>query len=54
MKLKTSFFNTSLLRKDLVRFAPAWVLYAVFLILVFAGALLGEGMRRIPGIRHLV
>ena len=40
MKSKTSFFNTSLLRKDLVRFAPAWVLYAVFLILVFAGGLL--------------
>lgn len=40
MKSKTSFFNTSLLRKDIVRYAPAWVLYAVFLILVFAGAML--------------
>jgi len=40
MKSKTSFFNTSLLRRDLVRYAPAWVLYGVFLVLIFAGNLL--------------
>lgn len=33
MKSKTSFFNTSLLRKDIIRFAPAWVLFLVFLLL---------------------
>lgn len=37
MKSKTSFFNPSLLRKDIVRFAPAWVLYGAFLLLVFSG-----------------
>lgn len=41
MKSKTSFFNLSLLRKDIVRFAPAWVLYGAFLILVFSGNVLG-------------
>lgn len=40
MKSKTSFFNLSLLRKDIVRFAPAWALYAAFLILVFSGNVL--------------
>lgn len=40
MKSKTSFFNSSLLRKDIVRFAPAWVLYGAFLILVFSGSIL--------------
>ena len=33
MKSKTSFFNVSLLRKDVVRFAPAWVLFLVYLLL---------------------
>ncbi len=47
MKSKTSFFNSSLLRKDLVRYAPAWVLYGVFLILVFAGNLLDSGRPQI-------
>ena len=41
MKSKTSFFNPSLLRKDIVRFAPAWVLYGAFLLLVFSGSILG-------------
>ena len=40
MKSKTSFFNVSLLRKDIVRFAPVWALYAAFLILVFSGNIL--------------
>ena len=40
MKSKTSFFNVSLLRKDIVRFAPTWVLYCAFLILVFSGSIL--------------
>lgn len=29
MKLRTSFFNFGVLRKNLIRFAPLWVLYAV-------------------------
>ena len=29
MKLRTSFFNMTVLRKNLIRFAPVWVLYAV-------------------------
>ena len=29
MKLRTSFFNVAVLRKNLTRFAPVWVLYAV-------------------------
>lgn len=33
MKSKTSFFNAQLLRKDVVRFAPAWVLFLVYLLL---------------------
>lgn len=40
MKSKTSFFNLSLLRKDIVRFAPTWVLYGAFLILIFSGDIL--------------
>ena len=40
MKSRTSFFNTALLRKDMVRFAPAWVLYGAFLLLVFSGSIL--------------
>ena len=34
MKLKTSFFNTSVLKKDITRFAPLWGLYTVFMLLV--------------------
>ncbi len=33
MKLKTSFFNTTVLKKDLSRFAPVWGLYAIFQVL---------------------
>lgn len=33
MKLKTSYFNTSVLKKDITRFAPIWVLYTVFMLL---------------------
>ncbi len=34
MKLKTSFFNTTVLRKDVTRFAPLWGLYTVFMLMV--------------------
>ena len=29
MKLRTSFFNIHVLKKNLTRFAPLWVLYCV-------------------------
>ena len=35
MKLRTSFFNQTALNKNLTRFAPAWVLYTVFLLMFF-------------------
>lgn len=33
MKLKTSFFNSTVLKKDITRFAPLWGLYTVFMLL---------------------
>lgn len=36
MKLKTSYFNSSVLRKNLGRFAPVWALYALGLFLVMS------------------
>jgi ABC-2 type transport system permease protein len=34
MKSRTSFFNATALRKNLIRFTPAWGLYGLFLLLV--------------------
>lgn len=34
MKLRTSFFNVTALRKNLTRFAPAWALYGLFMLLL--------------------
>ena len=34
MKSKTSFFNLTAFRKNILRFAPVWALYTVFLLLV--------------------
>ena len=36
MKLKTSYFNSAVFRKNMTRFAPAWVLYGIFLLLILA------------------
>lgn len=33
MKSRTSFFNVTVLKKDITRFAPAWALYLVFMLL---------------------
>ena len=33
MKLRTSFFNGTVLRKDITRFAPVWGLYTIFLLM---------------------
>ena len=35
MKSRTSFFNGTVLKKDITRFAPVWALYTVFLIILF-------------------
>lgn len=34
MKLRTSFFNPTAFKKDVTRFAPAWALYTLFLLLM--------------------
>ena len=34
MKLRTSYFNPGVLKKDITRFAPLWGLYTVFMLLV--------------------
>ena len=36
MKLRTSFFNPTVFRKDLTRFAPTWALYTVGLFMMLA------------------
>ena len=33
MKSRTSFFNFTVLRKDITRYAPVWGLYAIGLLL---------------------
>ena len=33
MKLRTSCFNSTVIKKDLRRFAPAWALYTVLLLM---------------------
>lgn len=34
MKLRTSFFNPTLYKKDITRFAPLWILYTVVMMLI--------------------
>ena len=43
MKSRTSFFNATVLRKDITRFAPAWGLYTVFMLLFVLLMWEGEG-----------
>ena len=38
MKLKTSFFNLTAFKKNLLRFSPIWALYTVFLLVAFFGS----------------
>lgn len=47
MKLRTSFFNFGVLRKNLSRFAPLWILYAVGEVLGFMTLDLGEATYRL-------
>ena len=34
MRLRTSYFNTTVLKKDITRFAPVWGIYTVFMLMV--------------------
>ena len=36
MKSRTSFFNPTVFKKDLTRFAPTWALYTVGLFMMMA------------------
>ena len=45
MKSRTSFFNATVLRKDITRFAPAWGLYLTAMLLVLLTVLTDEGYR---------
>lgn len=45
MKLRTSFFNIHVLKKNLIRFAPVWVLYSVAAILYVL--MMGGGNARV-------
>lgn len=47
MKLRTSFFNMRVLAKNLTRFAPLWILYAVGEVLGFMTLDLGEATYRL-------
>lgn len=47
MKLRTSFFNFGVLRKNLTRFAPLWILYAVGEVLGVMTLDLGEAAYRL-------
>jgi len=37
MKSRTSFFNKTVLRKDILRYSPIWALYTIFLLLALFG-----------------
>ena len=43
MKSRTSFFNTTVLRKDITRYAPVWGLYAIGLFLILFVPNIGWG-----------
>ena len=42
MKLKTSFFNPTVFKKNLTRFAPSWILYSLCLLMGLLGILDGN------------
>ena len=41
MNIKTSFFNGTVLKKDLTRFWPVWTVYSLFILLVIVSNCLG-------------
>lgn len=42
MKLRTSYFDATILKKNITRFAPAWGLYSAFLLMIFMVILDGD------------
>ncbi|MBQ9148201.1 MAG: hypothetical protein IJX69_01415 [Oscillospiraceae bacterium] len=42
MKLRTSYFNPTAFKKDVLRFAPAWALYTIFLLMGMMLCFLGD------------
>lgn len=49
MKLKTSFFDFSVLKKDLIRFWPVWGLYLIGGLLITQGGMAGNQVKYIAG-----
>ena len=49
MKLKTSFFDFSVLKKDLIRFWPVWGLYLIGGLLITQGGMAGNQAKYIAG-----
>ena len=49
MKLRTSFSNLTVYRKDLTRFAPVWILYVTGILLVLGGNLTSRA-NDVPGL----
>ena len=45
MKSRTSFFNATVLKKDITRFSPVWILYTVILLLRLPELLMGLSYR---------
>ena len=44
MKSRTSFFNATVLKKDITRFAPVWILFAVYLLFIIISETTGYAL----------
>lgn len=54
MKSRISFFNGALFRKNVTRFAPAWVLYSVFLVLLMVSTFYGDAYNDCQNLSDLI
>ena len=55
MKLRTSSFNSTVFKKDLTRFAPAWAVYFIVLLLILTAAVSdGEAYYRINNVEAFI
>lgn len=56
MKSKTSYFNFTVFKKDITRFAPAWVLYTIALLLVVCSSVFNDTteLRRVNELADLI
>ena len=55
MKLRTSSFNFTVFKKDLTRFAPAWAVYGIVLLLILMAAVSdGEAYYRINNVEAFI